>query len=287
MTKPCIIITGANGFIGEQLLNFFLAQGWRVKAFVHSAPVAELERVEYFRYDLEDPLNEAAFEGADHLVHCAYLRYDKNKRADEINVEGAKKIIEICSRKNIKLVFLSSFSAHPAAESHYGKTKLACEKLFDLSKDVVLKPGFVIGKKGLAGELIKTIKGTSLFPLIGSGLQPIQTISIDDLTRIIKTVLEKNTAGLFLVAEPEAHTMKQFYEEIAKQLNKKIRFIPFPLALLYMVCRMSESVGMKLRVSSESVLGLKHLIKFETKADLAKLEITLKNYSESIRSVLK
>jgi nucleoside-diphosphate-sugar epimerase len=287
MNKPTIIITGANGFIGECLINYFVAKGWKVKAFVRSIPQNKIMDVEYIRYNLEEQPDIAAFQSADYLVHCAYLRFEKNKMSDSINLNGTKILIDLCRKNNIKPLFLSSFSAHQNAESHYGRSKLDCEKLFDLSKDIVLKPGFVVGKKGMGSELINTIKNNSFFPLIGGGTQPIQTVSIDDLCSVIEKVYVNNLSGLFCVAEQEAISMKQFYQEIAQQLNKKIRFISFPLPLLYLACRLFESLGIKLPVSSESVLGLKHLTKFDTGKDLKKIGITLKNYRESLQSVLK
>lgn len=286
MTKPTIIITGANGFIGEHLIHYFFENGWRVKALVRKVPVEIVRDVEYIVYDLEKTPDESIFDSVDYLVHCAYLKFDQNKNADKINIDGTKKLVEFCRKKNIKPLFFSSFSAHKEAISHYGKTKLELEKLFDISKDVILKPGFVLGKKGLSGELIKRIKTFKFFPLIGGGAQPIQTIHIDDLCLIIELAFERNIVGLFYVAEPDAISMRVFYEEIAKQLNKKIRFIPFSLPLLYFVCRVFEAIGLKLPVSSENVLGLKHLTKFETNKDLKKLDVTLKNYRESLQAVL-
>jgi nucleoside-diphosphate-sugar epimerase len=191
------------------------------------------------------------------------------------------------SKKKVKPLFLSSFSAHEKAQSHYGKTKLEVEKLFDLSKDIILKPGFVIGKKGMASELINTLRKSKIFPLIGGGSQPIQTIYIDDLCTIIETLFENNHSGLFYVAESEAITMKTFYKEISRQLNKKTIFIPFPLPLVYEICKIAEQIGIKLPVSSESVLGLKNLTIFEMRNDLKKIGIILKNYRQSLESVLK
>ena len=286
MVKPTIVITGANGFIGEELVHYFFENGWHVKALVRNVPKEIVRDVEYIEYDLNRIPDETIFDSVDYLVHAAYMRYDKSNNADLINVEGTKIIVNICRKKNIKPLFLSSFSAHKYTESHYGRTKLECEKLFDISTDVVLKPGLVIGKKGLASELVKTINNSSFFPLIGGGDQPLQTIHVDDLCLIIEQVFERNVTGLYHVAEVEAISMKQFYQEIAIQLKKKITFIPFPLPLLFFICKIAEAIGMHVPVSSESVLGLKQLIEFDTKADLGKLDVTLKNYSESIKSIL-
>lgn len=287
MIKPTIIITGANGFIGKELVKYFLEKNWNVKAFVRSVPRIKMEGIEYIPYNLEEKPDEKVFESVNFMVHCAYLRYDKNKNADAINLAGTKNLVDLCTKNKVKPLFLSSFSAHEKAQSHYGKSKLEVEQLFDLSKDIVLKSGLVIGKKGMAPELIKTIKKARFFPLIGGGNQPIQTIFIDDLCLIVARCFSKNLSGLFYVAEPAAITMKTFYIEIARQLNKKTSFILFPLSPIYLLCLIAERIGIKLPVASESVLGLKNLTMFETKNDLEKIGVTLKNYSESLEFVLK
>lgn len=287
MTKPSIIITGANGFVGESLVSYFFAKGWLVKAFVHSMPINKVIGVDYVLYNLEEKPNEQIFESVNYLVHGAYLKFEKNKKSDAINIQGTKTLIDLCRKNNIKPLFLSSFSAHKDAESHYGKTKLESEKLFDVSKDVIFKPGFVIGKKGLSGELINRIRNASFFPLVGGGLQPIQTIHIDDLCLVVEKAFVDNVVGLYHVAEGEAISMKTFYQEISDQLNKKTKFISFSTSLLYIICKIFESIGIKLPVSSENVLGLKHLTKFDTTNDLNKLDVSVKNYKESLKAVLK
>ncbi|MBA3972521.1 MAG: NAD(P)-dependent oxidoreductase [Bacteroidetes bacterium] len=280
-----IIITGAGGFIGEELTKYFSCKHWKVRAFVHSIPVVKVSGVEYCKYDLEKKPDQALFTNVDFLVHAAYLKYEKNNDSDQININGTKNLIDACRKNNIKPLFLSSFSAHAHAESHYGRSKMECEKLLDLSRDVILKPGFVIGKKGLCGKLIETIGRSAFFPLVGGGEQPLQSVCIDDLCSVIEKVLENNT-GLFHIAEPEAITMKEFYSEIAAQLGKKLRFIPFPIVALFSISKVAEAIRVQLPVSSESVLGLKHLKTFETKQDLEKIGVVLKNYKESLRSIL-
>lgn len=287
MSKPTIIITGANGFIGECLVKHFFDLGWSVRALVHSMPKEKLSEVNYIQYSLEKTPESFVFENADFLVHCAYLRFEKNANADQINLQGTKIVLSLCRQHQVKPLFISSFSAHEMAQSHYGKTKLACEKLFDLSTDVVLKPGFVIGKKGMGAELIARIKNATFFPLVGGGNQPIQTVWYNDLCLVIQKAFEKKLSGLFYIAEPTPITMHAFYLEIAGQLHKKIHFVELPVPLLFAVCKMAETIGIKLPVSSESVLGLKHLTTFDTSADLNKLGITLKNYRESLQLLLK
>ena len=95
MSKPTIIITGANGFIGEYLVKHFHALGWNIKAFVHKIPSEKISEVEYTLYNIEEKPDEKLFTGVDYLVHCAYLRYEKNKNADELNITGTKNLTEV------------------------------------------------------------------------------------------------------------------------------------------------------------------------------------------------
>ncbi len=286
MNKPTIIITGANGFIGSELAKHFLSMDWKVKAFVRKIPKNRIAGLTYVLYDLETPLQETNFDSVNFLVHAAYIRFENNKNAKELNLQGTKKLVEMCRKHQIKSLFISSFSAHQKAQSHYGIGKLKTETLFDLTSEIVLKPGFVLGKKGMASQIINTIQKSKFIPLIGGGVQPIQTIYIEDLNRVIENCFVKNLSGKFYVAEPIAISMQTFYREISKQLNKKTVFIPLPLSLIYYFCLFAEKIGMKLPIYSESVLGLKNLTSFETEKDLQKIGIELLTYNESITKVL-
>lgn len=285
MNEPSVIITGANGFIGEVLVNYFHNKKWKVRALVHNMPSIRIDGVAYFNYSLEEAPAEDIFSSANFLIHCAYQSYDKNKQ-HEINITGTKRLIQFCRKYSIKPIFLSTFSAHSNAESHYGKIKFECEKLFDPFIDVVLKPGLVIGNKGLFAKMVNSIKKSTIFPLAG-GDKPVQTIFIGDLCVIIEKSLNQNIVGIYTVAEPNEVPLKQFYKTLADCLHKKIFFFPVSISLLFYVCSVCEVVGIKLPVSSENILGLKQLKGFETGNDIRTFGLTLKTFRESIHLLLK
>lgn len=282
MNNKKIIITGANGFIGEHLLNHFNAIGYRIIALVHSLPKNKHASVEYVIHDMNEPVEESIFTNVDALIHCAYVRYDRNKNADAINLKGTHYLINVCEKYSVKFVFLSSFSAHENAISHYGKMKLKCEQLIDGSKNLIVKPGLVIGKKGLAADIIHKVKASTFFPLIGAGAQPLQTVYIDDVCVVIEKLLQNNKTGTYLVAENNPVSMKLFYETVALALNKKIVFIPIPFMFVYFVSKLAELLKIKFPVSSDSILGLKQLTTFDTSKDIASIGVSLKTYDKSI-----
>ncbi|WP_010182803.1 NAD-dependent epimerase/dehydratase family protein [Aquimarina agarilytica] len=282
-----IAITGANGYLGNSLVTHFRSKSWKVKALVRNMPVDFFEEVTYCNYEMKSELNEFDFDGVDFVVHAAYVKNEVDKNSDEINIEATKRLINLCKKRKIKLVFLSSFSAHKVAVSHYGKHKLACEKLFDLQKDVVLKIGFVIGDKGILAEIVKRIKNSSFFPLIGGGQQPLQTICIKDFNLSVeKVLLDKDLVGSFNLAHEEVIAMEVFYKYIANLLGAKVSFINVPTSLLLIACLFFEKLGVKLPVSSENVLGLKKLTTFNTSRTQNDLGIWFKGYKESLSKVL-
>lgn len=287
MNKPTIIITGANGFIGKSLVKYFSNKGWFVKAFVRHMPVKQNKGVEYCKFSLEGFLKEKKFKDVDYLIHCAFVKFDENKNADKINLEGTSMLLNLCRANNIKMLFLSSFSAHNQAMSHYGKNKLECEKLFNLSSDVILNPGLVIGNSGFASEIISFIKKSSIVPLIGGGRQPLQTIYINDLCFCIHSIFKKKLSGKFYIAESKSISLKEFYKEVAKLQQRKIFFLPLPYFFVYNICKVMELLRLKFPASSENVLGLKQLIKIDTTKDLETLGVSIGSYSESLKLIIK
>ncbi|OED46657.1 hypothetical protein AB832_00855 [Flavobacteriaceae bacterium (ex Bugula neritina AB1)] len=70
-------------------------------------------------------------------------------------------------------------------------------------------------------------------------------------------------------------------------MNRKLIFVPIPIPLLYVACRLFEMVRIKVPVSSESVLGLKKLITLDTRNDQEILDIKFEGYRESLDKIIK
>src|SRR6185312_6506307 len=219
-----VVITGANGFVGSYLVRFFTNKGWKVRALVHNMPNEPVHGVEYHLYNLLSGANEKHLYGADCLIHCAYTKGDF-----ELNVTGTKQLFYISHKCGVKKnVFISSISSLEGALSLYGKQKWACEKLLDMSKDLVIRPGLALGNGGLFGQMRAYLKKKRLIPLISGGKQPMQTVHIDDLAQSISICIEKDLAGIFTIASEERTTYKEFYTLLCSSLSTKPKFVSIP-----------------------------------------------------------
>jgi nucleoside-diphosphate-sugar epimerase len=272
--RPKIAITGAKGFIGSNLVKHFSKKGWQVLALTHS------------NFKLEDKLPNNYLKSVDYLIHCAYVPFKEGINSDQINESGTKELIRVSRANNVKIVYLSSISAHDRALSHYGKSKFELEKLFDQKKDLVLKIGLVIGKGGLFLNMARFALNYRLIPLIDQGSQPMQTISIDDLVKAIDRALEKNIHGTIILAHPVPVTYRDFFSEIGKVRSRRVFPISIPFSLLNALVSIISKTPFKSPISKEQLLSLKKMRSFDSKEDLNRLGIKIDSFDQSLRRYL-
>jgi NADH dehydrogenase len=237
---------------------------------------------------MPDLVRTEDFAGLDWLIHGAVQEYGPRHRdADDVNVAAAQKLIEIARANGTRIVFLSTLSAHDEARSHYGITKLRMEPLFDPGRDTVLRLGLVLGRSGgLFGSIVDTLKSAKVVPLPDGGRQPVQIIAMDDLVRIVAGVVERGIPGRYEVAHPEVYRMRDLYEAIMARTGAKPLLVPVPLALIGAGVRVVEALGLPFPVTSENVLGLRHMHVFDTTASLAALGATTTGLEASIGRLL-
>lgn len=265
-------VTGAGGFVGRSLVPFLVRRGFEVHAFQRVPGATPHPGVTGHRFVMPGEIHERDFEGLDALVHGALSEYGPHRRdADQVNLDSARRLIEIARRHDQRLIFLSSLSAHPGAESHYGRGKLEIEALFDPSRDCVLRLGLVLGDGGLFGGIVEVIRGARVIPLPDGGRQPIQILWMGDLLEIIERVIERRIAGRYDVATPDARTMRELYAAVVERLGLRRALVPVPLPLVRLGVATLEALRVPFPVRLENVLGLKCLRAFDTARDMRAL----------------
>jgi nucleoside-diphosphate-sugar epimerase len=275
--QQTIAITGANGFLGAELVKSFKDDGWKVIALVRDAKKHKTPGVTFAEYDLSKPFDDSVLAGADYLVHTAYVKYDaKNPDALKVNVEGAKRLLAASRKHKLKRnIFMSSMGAHSGTESIYGKQKMAVEKVFTGKDCTVIRSGLIIGDGGIVKQMTGFMKSKHAAPLIGGGKQPLQVVAVYDLIRVIKAIIAKNKSGTLTIATPEIYTYKKFYQSLIKRLGTVVIFVPIPLEMLAGAIKLTTTLRLPLAINQENVLGLKSLKSAETAEDLKSIGIKL------------
>lgn len=168
--NPLWVVTGASGFLGNNVVRTLLSQGCRVRAAVLEegvpAALAGLD-VEVVRVDVRDrPSLDEAFSdpGPVWVVHCAgivTIATNTTPLVEQVNVEGVRNVLDAAVATGVqRLTYVSSVHALPPVdgvsvekdspedydvnmvEGAYAKTKATATKMVlettDLWKVVVL-----------------------------------------------------------------------------------------------------------------------------------------------------
>jgi NADH dehydrogenase len=267
-------ITGATGFIGRHLVRRLGARAGGVRAFVRAPGEAPVPGVTERRFVLPDGFDERDFEGLAAIVHGALVEYGPGSRdADRVNREGCERLIAIARRQDARVIFLSTLSAHEGARSHYGRSKLELEGLFDRKRDCVLRLGLVLGDGGLFGSMVGLLRSSRVVPLPDGGRQPIQTLWMGDLEQVVENVITRGIAGRYDVAAPEAHRMRDLYATVIRGLEVSPRLASVPIGLVELGATVLEALRVPFPIRRENVLGLRALRAFDTAADMKALGI--------------
>jgi len=283
-----IAVTGANGFIGSQLVEHFSRRGWNVLAFCRSAQTRPSNpHVSFRAWSLPDGIRDDDFAGGDVLVHCAMVPYSRRRPdADAANIGGTERLLATARALGYsKFVFLSSLSARDGAESHYGRHKRELERIFDPSRDLVVRPGLTLGNGGLARSIFDTIKRHRFVPLVGGGRQPVYTIAVDDLASALESLIDRGLSGCYSLAAPEPVTLRQLYEGMARKAGVRSTLVPVPYLPVSILLRMAETIGLELPITTENLLGLKRLRTLDVRADLDALGIHPRPFHEALDSL--
>ena len=293
MSSPpgTVAVTGASGFLGRALCVHLAARGIEVRPLVRDPAAFSLPGASpSARCELPDVIDESALEGARAVVHCAYATRETNQaRARRVNEEGTRRLLGVCRRLGVsRFVFVSTVAAYDGAPSYYARSKFALERLLDPARDVVVRPGLVVGcgGHGLFQQLLDNMRRLHVVPLFAGGRQPVQTVHIDDLCEAVSRVLERDLCGSFNVAEPVPVTFREFLGAMAARSRTRCLFVPLPERPVLAAVRMIEALRVPFPLRSESILGLRGMRAVETSDDLRRLGMRVRSADESLAEVL-
>jgi nucleoside-diphosphate-sugar epimerase len=157
LIHPCVLVTGAAGFIGRHVCRHYLSLGWKVVGLDNfftgsAAGLVEFEALPNWHFvqcDIRDDLT-GLFQGhcIDYVVHLAAIgkvrySFDHPEETYDVNVNGTRNLMQYIGMHPVqKFIFASSSSVYgtqvnspnretfvPNPESPYAAQKLEAEHL--------------------------------------------------------------------------------------------------------------------------------------------------------------
>ncbi len=279
-----ILITGGTGLIGSALSEKLISSGHDVR--ILSRHPKSTGTIKAFAWNVGSGIiDEAAFNGIDHIVHLAGSgiadkRWTNERKKDLIDsrVESMKLITDIVREKNIRLKSFVGASAigiygMETSEKIYTETDKGtqdflahiCEVWENSYKEIesfsekatILRIGVVLSEKGGALKRLLPLFKFGLGSAVGSGKQYMPWIHLDDMVSVIyEALFNPKFKGTYNAVAPEHITNREFSKKLAKSLSRSFFMPNVPGFLMKLVFGEMANVLLEgSRVSDQKLLN--------------------------------
>lgn len=256
----CVLVTGANGFVGSHLTEALLARGYRVRCMVRRSSDLTYIRdlpVEWAFTDVRETEElRQACQGVDAICHCAALtRALDQETFMRVNAQGTEALARAAmeAAPNLqRFLFVSSQAAagpsqgpndlidetrEPRPLNWYAKSKYAAEQaLLSINSRLpltIVRPAAVFGPRDRDFFTYFDLVSRGLELKLGRDERRVNLIFVHDLVNLILLALEsKDAVGQIYCGAGQPVTYAELSQVIARALNKRTVRITLPVTVL-------------------------------------------------------
>jgi NADH dehydrogenase len=237
-----VVLIGGSGFLGTYLAQELLERGARLRIADrlpemawNLRPLAQLGQLQFARCNVSDRRSiEAAMQGA---AAAVYLVGSFSGDLKALQARGAGWAAEAAAKNDAEsFVYVSALGADPESESNYAATKAEGERLVRAAfpQATVVRPAVLFGEDdAFVNMFAGLIEKLPLLPVFGPRAQ-LQPLWVDDAAEAIANGLAdpgRYGGKTYEIAGPEALSMLDLNERIARAQGRKRQFLAMPDAL--------------------------------------------------------
>jgi uncharacterized protein YbjT (DUF2867 family) len=244
---PVILLTGATGVIGGELLPALLSQGNQVRALVRDPRGLGAERVnvQIALGDLSDPFSmRHAMRGVDTVVHLAATIRDQGKGSiEELNGLGTLRLLRSAERAGVeRFVFFTALGATSFQRTRFFRAKALAERavLDSPLETIVFAPSIVYRPGDPWLTLLERLAILPAVPISGSGRARYQPIWARDVAACVSAALNGGDRRRYELAGPDILSYEGIVEEVLEANGRRRPLVNVPLPLVRAGLRVVE-----------------------------------------------
>ncbi len=236
-----ILLTGATGVVGGELLPELLDAGQRVRVLVRDPRKLGEHRVDVqiTLGDLRDPLSiRHAMRGVETVIHlAATIRDQPGATIEEVNGLATVRLLRLAERAGVKrFLFFSAMGATTFQRTRFFRSKAIAERAVRESPldTTVFAPSIVYRPGDPWITLLQRLALLPAVPVSGSGHARYQPIWARDVARCVAASLNGGAGGdangRYELAGPEILTYDDIVERVleATGRNRPLVHVPIP-----------------------------------------------------------
>jgi uncharacterized protein YbjT (DUF2867 family) len=240
-----VLLTGARGFVGGEVLRQLLASGHEVVAVSRHLRATKVPSgVIQVAADITGDGWQRWCEGCGAAIHLVgIIRQVPRAGAtfERAHVISTRRVIAACRSLGIRrLIHMSALGARAEAETAYHRTKWQAEEAVRASglDWTIFRPSPIFGPgDGFSTTIARAMRRLPVFPVFGDGTYRVQPVAVEEVARCFLGALERPvTVGeTYQVGGPEALTYNELLRRIAQALGLRRVFVHIPLSLAKVV----------------------------------------------------
>jgi dihydroflavonol-4-reductase len=322
-----VLVTGASGLVGANLVRSLLTQGRDVRAVVHEdrRALEDLD-VEPVKADVRDTdALDRALSGVEVVYHLAgsiSLEMDSSQEMMSINATGTRNLVRACLKSGVqRLIHFSSVDAlrkethgypvdenQPLIDSGVPPNKLLQIPPYDLSKAqaerevlagttqglnaVIIRPTAILGpydfKPSFIGQaLIQLAKGR-IPALVKAGFDWVDVRDV--VTGAMNAELKASPGSVYMLSG-NWHTVREVAEMVSAYTNRPAPWVAVPMWLAYafapLMHKLARFNGKHPIYTRVTLAALQSNRRVTSAKAQHELEYTARPSSESVRDALK
>jgi NADH dehydrogenase len=250
-----ILVTGATGFVGAEILRRASRRGWRVRGLARNPERAEalgrLPHVELYRADVRDrPELEEAMADVESVIHLVgIIAPTRHLSFEQAHVGGTESVLEACKSAGIRrYVHMSALGAERGRErSEYWRTKWRAEEAVRASglDATIMRPSLIFGPDDqFFNRLARVARWSPIVPLPSGGRQEFQPVWVGDVAEVFLQAarMEATPRPIYHVAGPEILKLREIVGVLAGILGKRRAVLPVPITPLLLAAAIAEQL---------------------------------------------
>lgn len=294
-----VLVIGASGFIGKQLTQALLAQGYEIRCLARNpARVQDLATAgcEVIQGDISDlPLVQSAVDSVEAVyisIHTLSPQASNgaSPRFMEVEKNGVQNVITACHSCGVhRMIYVTSLGISLDEPSEWLRERWHTEQLLlDSGLDAtVIRPGYVVGEGGRGFDMVVSNARRRIAISLSGDCPKMRTIAVNDLVYYLVGVLnEPRSYGQRLdVGNDDVLSMNQLIDITSDVLGRTHPIkLQIPSALLGALAPLIERI---IELPSGAMKGLADSLEVDMIGDPIQIRTILPRPLLSFRQAVK
>ena len=264
-----IVIFGGAGFVGKHLIRRLAKNGYKIivpyQKSIQEAKIRLLGvtgQIIPFRFSsLDDERLKSVLINTRICINLKTTYDQKKGNFNEVIFKFNQKLLKILKLNHDlkQFIYFSGLGVDSDKNSTRSIAVSRSEKelLKSIDNVTIIRPGVIIGGGDVfLKRLLPIFKMSFFIPLFGDGSKKFQPVFIDDISLAVETIINKNIIGknTYELAGPRIISYKDFYNHIAKCLNKTRVLMPVPMNIIKPLISIAEKTPFSPLTSEQLLL---------------------------------